>query len=81
MGDRPVPDGVRDDYVLGLVEAYLTNGNGVARNAEPVYRQLLEQFSRQEAEAALLSFTNTTIAGKLQMRVPKEKFGQLLELI
>lgn len=81
VGDRPVPDGVRDDYVLGLVEAYLTNGNGVARNAEPVYRQLLEQFSRQEAEAALLSFTNTTIAGRLQLRLAQEKFGEMLELI
>lgn len=47
VGDRGVPHGVREDYVLALVEVYLTNGHGVAWNAEPVYRQLIERFTRR----------------------------------
>jgi hypothetical protein len=72
---------VREDYVLALVETFLTNGNGVAWNAEPVYRSLIERFTRREAEVALLSFMNTRIASRLQMRLSAEKFDELMDLV
>lgn len=81
VGDRGVPDGVREDYVLALVEVFLTNGHGVAWNAEPVYRRLMDQFTRREAQVALLAFTNTRIASRLQMSLPRQKFTELLDIV
>jgi hypothetical protein len=81
VGDRGVPGGVRQEYVLALVEVFLTNGHGIAWNAEPTYRRLIEHFSRREAEVAVLSFMNTQIASRLQMTLPREKFQELFAMI
>ncbi|MGY6499744.1 MAG: hypothetical protein ACXIVQ_02430 [Acidimicrobiales bacterium] len=81
VGDRGVPESVRQDYVLALIEVFLTNGHGVAWNAEPVYQRLMESFTRREAEAALLAFTNTRIASRLQMSLASQKFEELLDVI
>jgi hypothetical protein len=81
VGDRGVPGGVRQEYVLALVEVFLTNGHGIAWNAEPTYRRLIEHFSRREAEVAVLSFMNTQIASRLQVTLPREKFQELFAMI
>lgn len=81
VGDRDVPEEVRHSYVLALVEVFLTNGNGVAWNAEPIYIRMIEKFNAREAELALLSFTDTTIASRLQRSLPQDKFRELLDII
>jgi hypothetical protein len=81
VGDRDVPEDVRHPYVLALVEAFLTNGHGVAWNAEPSYRRMIENFGAREAEIALLSFTDKKIASRLQHALPQDKFRELLEII
>lgn len=62
IGTGDIPEGLRRDYVLALVEAFLTNGHGIAVNADPIYQRLIESFGRREAEVALVSFTSTRIA-------------------
>jgi hypothetical protein len=81
VGDRDVPEDVRHPYVLALVEVFLTNGHGVAWNAEPSYRRMIENFGAREAEIALLSFTDTKIASRLQHPLPQNKFRELLGII
>lgn len=81
VGEKPVPEGVRRDYVHGLVEVFLTNGNGVAKSAEPTYRRLIDRLSRHEAEAAVLAFSDKRISSRLQMLLPREKFDELLHLL
>jgi len=76
-----VPPQVNRYYVLTLVEVFLTNGNGVAWNAEPVYLSLLNQFDNNQAIETVLSFTNSTISSRLQFPRCKEKFLNLLELM
>jgi len=76
-----VPDSIRTRYVLCLVEVYLSNGNGVAWNAEPTYDDLIRGFTPEMAMLALISFSNKNIASSLQFRLCKEKWQQLLELI
>lgn len=76
-----VPSQVRKRYVLGLVEVFLTNGNGVAWDAEPVYRQLLSRVDSTEALEAILSFTSETIASRLQFKLCQDKFRELLTLL
>jgi len=76
-----IPKQVRKIYVLGIVEVFLTNGNGVAWNAEPYYIELINKFSQVEAIIALLSFSNEHIASRLQFDLCQHKFRELLTLI
>lgn len=81
VGDQGVPETVRRPYVLGVVEAFLTNGHGVAWNAQPVYESLIDGFSPREAEVALLSFLDSNISSRLERSIPQQKFLQLLDRI
>lgn len=68
-------------YVIGLVEVFLTNGNGVARNAEPTYRHLINLFDSRQALYAILSFSDDSIASKLQFPLCQKKYRELLEMM
>ncbi len=76
-----VPSGISSKYVMGLVEVFLTNGNGQAWNAEPSYRWMLERLNPSEALMAVISFTDATIASRLQFKPCKEKYMELLSLM
>lgn len=78
-GNLPIQ--VKNTYVLGVVEVYMTNGNGVAWNAEPYYTELINKFSQDEAIIAMLSFTVEHIASRLQFSLCQQKYRELLDLI
>jgi hypothetical protein len=61
-----LPTAVAEPYVLGLVEVFLTNGNGVAWNTEPIYSQLLSQLDTKHSLLALLAFQDKSIAVSFQ---------------
>ncbi|WP_009630949.1 hypothetical protein [Synechocystis sp. PCC 7509] len=82
INDRgEVPLSIRQKYVLGLVEVFLTNGNGVSTNAEAIYLSLVERFNTTEAVIAVLSFNHTTIATKLQQALCQKKYRELLQIM
>lgn len=81
VGGQPVPAAVQRTYVNAVVEAFLTNGSGVAWNAEPIYERLITGFDQAEANRALMSIREQTISSRLQMKLPRQKFDRLLELI
>jgi hypothetical protein len=76
-----VPVQIRNKYVLAIVEVYLTNANGVAVNAESIYRFLIERFDSTQALIAILSFNNTRIATKLQHTLCQAKYRELVEMM
>ena len=76
-----VPEQIKDKYVLALVEVFLTNGNGVAWNAEPIYYELIKQFDSKQALIAILSFNNQVISSRLQFPLCQEKYRELLEML
>ncbi|RUQ27892.1 MAG: hypothetical protein EKK68_15370 [Candidatus Competibacteraceae bacterium] len=78
-GNLPIQ--VRHLYVVGLVEVFLTNGNGVAWNSEPYYIELINKFSQEEAIIAMLSFTVENIASRLQFSLCQQKYKELIGLI
>ncbi len=82
IGNRGgIPAQIRKTVVLGVVDVYLTNGNGVAFNAEPYYLELISRFNQDEAFIALLSFADERLASKLQFVLCSEKYKSLLDLI
>jgi hypothetical protein len=76
-----VPELLSRKYVLGLVEVFLTNGNGMAISADPIYRDMISRFDPHQASLALQSFTDTVISSKLQQKLPREQWDELLDLI
>lgn len=76
-----VPAQVSDAYVYGLVEVFLTNGLGVALNADPIYRALLKQLTPEQALVAILSFRDDTIASRLQFDRCREQYRELVQMM
>ena len=76
-----VPLAINNEYVLCLVEVFLTNGNGVAWNAESTYYSLLDQFNPDQALIAILSFSDINISNRLQHSRCQEKFKELIEIM
>jgi hypothetical protein len=76
-----IPKGINKQYVLTLVEVFLSNGNGIAWDAEHIYLDLINQFDSHQATIALLSFTTDQISSSLQIGLCKQKFIELLYYI
>jgi len=82
VGTPPkVPKSFEKRYVISLVEVFLTNGNGVTWEAEPIYKNLLSNLDSHQGNIAVLSFTNDQISSKLQFQLCKKKFLEMLEIV
>lgn len=75
-----VPPAIAERYVEGLVEVFLTNGNGVAWSADPIYQKLIFNFNATQALLAALSFRKIHISSKLQFNICKEKYRELIDV-
>lgn len=76
-----LPPLLTESYILSLVEVFLTNGNGVAVAANPIYQELLSQLDANQAVFALLSFRDNLIASRLQFQLCQRKFRELLGIL
>jgi hypothetical protein len=74
-----LPKQINKKYVYALIEVFLTNRNGVAWNAEPTYVKLIQNFDETQAVIAVLSFTTTEIASKLQFSLCRQKYLNIVE--
>jgi hypothetical protein len=82
VGEPPrVPKTLGKKYVLGVVEAFLTNGNGVTAAAQPIYTELLSNLDSHQANIAVLSFTDDKISSKLQFPLCERKFKELIAIV
>ncbi len=82
VGTPPkIPKGINKKYVLAVVETFLTNGHGIAWDAEIVYLELIQMFDSHQATIALLSFTTDEISSSLQLKLCKRKYLELLNHI
>lgn len=72
---------LREKYIYCLVECFITNGHGVAWNAESIYIDLLNQLDSTTSVIAILSITETSIKSMLQFTLCKEKYRELLNIL
>jgi hypothetical protein len=59
----------------------LTNGNGVAVNADDIYVEILSSLHAHQAIITALSFTEPRILSSLQFRISERKFREMLEIV
>lgn len=81
LSAEPVPDSVREPYVAAVVEAFLTNGNGVSWTADEHYTAMISRFDPKEAELAVLQLFDPTISSKLRWATAQSKFNELLDAL
>jgi len=82
VGNPPkVPKALSKKYVLALVNVFMTNANGVAVSAQPIYAELLSKLDSFQANVAVLSFTDTGISSKLQFSLCQRKFKEMLDIV
>lgn len=79
VGEKEVPSKIRIKYVLAVVEVAITNGNGVAWNAEPIYLELVDKFNQKETLIAIISFRNLKISSRLQFPLCQRKYLELIQ--
>lgn len=76
-----IPLQIRQKYVRAIVEVFLTNGNGIAHNAQGIYRSLIQRFTTTQAIMAILSLNSTIISTKLQHSLCQNKYRELIKII
>jgi hypothetical protein len=76
-----IPTAVQSKYVIAIVYVYLTNGNGIAWNAEPIYINLINNFDSNQAATALLLFSNEKISSRLQFSLCRKKYTEMIKLL
>ncbi|PUZ30596.1 hypothetical protein GA0116948_101123 [Chitinophaga costaii] len=76
-----IPKSVEKKFVIAIVEAFLTNGNGVAVSANEIYTEILSNLNSHQANIAGLSFTDSKISSRLQFSLSQQKFKELLEIV
>jgi len=81
VGEQQVPLGVRERYVAALADVYLGRRSGVSVKADPIYSELLERFTPDEAALALVEITGQNLAGTLAFRGPQEQLEQMLDIL
>jgi len=81
VGEIWVPNSIAKDYVYTLVEVFLTNWNWVARNADPIYRELIKWFEKQLAIFAITTYKKDEISSKLRYTMCQNRYLELLDMI
>ena len=76
-----VPPQLNYSYIKTLVTVFLTNGNGEAWNASPIYIDLIKKLDAKQTYLALTSFREDAIKSKLQFPLCKKKFETMLDLL
>ncbi len=81
LAGEHLPNAVLAPYVSTLVDVFLTNGNGVAWNAEPQYREMISRFTPEAAETAVRHLFSESTQSMLRWQLPMAKFAELLDII
>ena len=81
VGKQKVPTQLDRDYVITMVDVFLTNGYGVCWAADPIYRNLIERFNEIQAFIAATSFNVERITNKLNKSLCADKYREMLDIL
>lgn len=81
VGNNRIPKQLDNKYVYTLVDAFITNGNGICYDAEPIYIKLLKQFNQEQVTIAVFLFMNEHISSMLQFSLCEQKYRELIEIM
>lgn len=76
-----IPRNLRNRFIYGIVEVFLTNAHGVAYNAEEYYIEFLKSFDDVNSRIAAFAFLTDEISSKLQFSLCSDKYREMIGLI
>lgn len=79
LGD--VPEDIERDYVLWIINVYLSNGNWISYIANEIYLSLIKSFTKSQALIAMTSFKYEDISRKLRYSIWKKQFIKMLDIL
>lgn len=80
IGTHGIPEQVAPYCVMVIVDAYLTNGNGICWDADGAYNSIINNFTQHQFVLAITSFTYDKIASKLQFSLCISQYKKLLSI-
>lgn len=79
---KSIPEKIEKDFVITVISCFLTNGNGVAWNAEDFYVEMINNFTPKQALIGLLSYLDDSIQSKLNNNsLSDSKYAELLNML
>lgn len=76
-----VPDSVRNDYVLIVLECYLGNGYGVSAAAATHYQEMIQRFSSHDAGIALRACLTPVFSSLFATSVGRHQWQLVLDML
>lgn len=76
-----IPSQLNYTYVRCLVSVFITNGCGVSWKANEIYIELINNLDVKQTNIALVSFKEDIIKSKLQFKLCRKKFNEMLDLL
>ena len=80
LGNNAVPTSINDYYIKVIIDAFLTNGNGICWGADTIYRELINKFSQRQFLLEVTSFSIDKISSKLQFSLCIKQYKELLKI-
>lgn len=83
LSENEIPTEIEKQYLSTIIYCYLTNGYGVAWEAEPYYEKILYSLNNEQAITALKCILDRKIAAKLSLSnsLIEKKFKKFLSII
>jgi hypothetical protein len=82
VGNPPnIPAGINEKYINILIDAFLTNGYGVANSSNDIYLELISGFSPKQAIYAIALIIDESISSKLQIQLCGKKYLELINIV
>lgn len=81
VGKNRIPSQLDNKYVYTLVDSFITNGNGVCYDADPIYKRLISQFDQKQITIAAFLFMNEHISSMLQFPLCERKFREMVDIL
>ncbi|EPD12137.1 hypothetical protein Lpp48_00040 [Lacticaseibacillus paracasei subsp. paracasei Lpp48] len=76
-----LPEEIENEYITTVVYCFITNGFGIAWNADDNYKLMINKFTPDQAIKAMLSYTDSAISIKLGHTLCVKKYKELLSLV
>lgn len=76
-----VPESIRTRYVKIVTLCKLTNGNSIARHAEPTYDQIIRTWQEREILTFIANCGDAEIGSRLQFTLCSQKFSELARML
>lgn len=76
-----IPEDIEKDYIVSIINVFLTNWNWISIKANEIYIKMIMLFTKKQALIAMNSFKYNEISNKLKYTLSKKQYIKMLDMI